>query len=256
MRQIEKHQQEGYLIVYMDETWFDSHNTAGMVWLDDTEKYTHSAAPPSKGKRIVICHTGTTESCVPNSLLLCGKKLSESYASYHDDMNGEVFEDWFKNTLLKNLPQDRQVLIVMDNAKYHSTLSEKTLTINMKENDMIPFTTKYNIKIPPQFPVKSVLLEKIHEANIPKKYLIDEMASAAGHSVLRLPPCYCAFNPIEMVWNQLKYHTQFSNIYTGQPEKVLNLFVNVCDHKIAKGHRENYVSHVITQGKEFRKGII
>ena len=48
-------------------------------------------------------------------------------------MNGDVFEDWLENTLLKNLPQGRKVLIVMDNAKYHSEVSEKTLTVNMKK---------------------------------------------------------------------------------------------------------------------------
>lgn len=62
---------------------------------------------------------------VPNSLLRLRKKLSESYANYHDDMNGDVFKIWFKNTFLKNLPQDRKVLIVMYNTRYHSRLSEK-----------------------------------------------------------------------------------------------------------------------------------
>ena len=103
-----------------------------MVWSDNTEKCTLSATP-SKGKRIVICHAGSTEGFVPNSLLLCGKKLSESYYDYHVDMNMDVFEDWFENTLLKNLPQGKKVLIVIDNAKYHSRLSEKKPTMNMKK---------------------------------------------------------------------------------------------------------------------------
>ena len=46
-------------------------------------------------------------------------------------MNGDVFEGWFENTLLKNLPQARKVLMEMD--KYHSTLSEKTPTMNVKK---------------------------------------------------------------------------------------------------------------------------
>ena len=51
------------------------------------------------------------------------KYFSESYANYHDDMNAEVFEKWFANTLIPNLPKDRKVVIVMDNAKYHSLLN-------------------------------------------------------------------------------------------------------------------------------------
>ena len=51
------------------------------------------------------------------------KYFSESYANYHDDMNAEVFEKWFANTLIPNLSKDRKVVIVMDNAKYHSLLN-------------------------------------------------------------------------------------------------------------------------------------
>ena len=54
-------------------------------------------------------------------------------------MNGHVFEKWFENALLKNLPQIRKVLKMMDNAKYHSRLSKETPTMNTKKNDMISY---------------------------------------------------------------------------------------------------------------------
>ena len=53
------------------------------------------------------------------------KKLSESFAEYHNDMNGKAFKDWFGNVLLPNLPKERNVVIVMDNAKYHSRLVKR-----------------------------------------------------------------------------------------------------------------------------------
>ena len=74
--------------MYLDETW--SNDTAKIAWSDDTEKCI-LLEPVSKGKRIVICHAGNTEGFVLNSLLLCGKKLSESYADYHNNMNGDMF---------------------------------------------------------------------------------------------------------------------------------------------------------------------
>ena len=123
----------------------------------------------------------------------------------------KFFENWLENSLLKNLPQDRKVLIVMDNNKYPSRLSKKTPTKSMrkkkkkKKTDMISFITKHHIEISSPYPVKPVLLEKIREANIPKKYVIDEMVTAAGCSVDCLPPYHCVFNQIEMVWNQLKH---------------------------------------------------
>jgi hypothetical protein len=35
-------------------------------------------------------------------------------------------------------------------------------------------------------------------------YAVDQIIHAAGHDVIRLPPYYCIFNPIEMVWSQAK----------------------------------------------------
>ncbi|XP_072375518.1 uncharacterized protein [Diabrotica undecimpunctata] len=35
-------------------------------------------------------------------------------------MNGESFEDWFKNKLIANLPKGEINVVVMDNAPYHS----------------------------------------------------------------------------------------------------------------------------------------
>ena len=34
LRKIEKLRSEGYLIVYIDETWFDSHDTTRKIWSD------------------------------------------------------------------------------------------------------------------------------------------------------------------------------------------------------------------------------
>ena len=42
---------------------------------------------------------------------------------------------------------------------------------------MISFMTKHHIEIPSLLPVKSVLLEKIRGANIPKKYVIHELVT-------------------------------------------------------------------------------
>ena len=42
-------------------------------------------------------------------LLPCGKDLSMSYADYHVDMRGIVFEDWFENMLTANLPKETKI---------------------------------------------------------------------------------------------------------------------------------------------------
>ena len=84
-----------------------------------------------------------------------------SYADYHDDMSGIVFEDQLENMLTGNLRKAKKVVIVMENSQYHSRFIEKTPTINMKKGEMIAFVSKHDIQIPNPISTKSVLLEKI-----------------------------------------------------------------------------------------------
>ena len=49
------------------------------------------------------------------------------------------------------------------------------------------------------------------------------MMEKGGSFVLRLPLYHCILNPIEMAWNQLKYHVCHLNVYTTNPSKVVDL---------------------------------
>ena len=60
-----------------------------------------------------------------------------SYADYHDDMSGIVFEGQLENTLTANLPKERKVVVMMEYAKYHSSFIKKAPTKNMKIDKMI-----------------------------------------------------------------------------------------------------------------------
>ena len=52
--------------------------------------------------------------------------------------------------------------------------------------------------------VRAELLHLVKQSLIIPKYVIDEMANEQGHVVLRLPPYHCEFNPIELIWAQIK----------------------------------------------------
>ena len=138
---------------------------------------------------------------------------------------GIVSEDWFENVLTANLPKEKKVVVVVDNAKYHCRFIEKAPIMNMKKDEMIAFMSKHDIEIPNPISTKSVLWEKILIIfeNIEKQYVIDSLVEKAGYTVLRLPLYHCILNPIEMSWSQLKYHVRHLNFYTSNPSKIVDL---------------------------------
>ena len=69
---VHKYHEDGYLIVYLDETWFVSHDAVRMLRSDST-KSSSLSEPPLRGKRAVKCHAGKSKSFLEYSLLLCGK---------------------------------------------------------------------------------------------------------------------------------------------------------------------------------------
>ena len=72
LNKVHKYCEDGYLIVYLDETWFVSHDTVRVLWSDST-KSCSSSGPPLRGKRVVKCHAGKSKNFLEHSLLLCGK---------------------------------------------------------------------------------------------------------------------------------------------------------------------------------------
>ena len=83
-------------------------------------------------------------------------------------MNNDVFETWFDNKLLPNLPGDRNTLIELGNAKFYCRLVGKTPAVKMRKNGLIEFMKKYNITIPEPVPTKPILLSLIKEADVSK----------------------------------------------------------------------------------------
>ena len=69
---VHKYHEDGYLIIYLDETWFISHDTVQMLW-SDGRKNSSLSEPPLRGKRVVKFHTGKSKSFLEYFLLLCGK---------------------------------------------------------------------------------------------------------------------------------------------------------------------------------------
>ncbi|XP_050316176.1 uncharacterized protein LOC126750570 [Anthonomus grandis grandis] len=93
-----------------DETWVNAGHTVSKVW------------------------TGTTVTTARNAFI-AGQLVFESKQTkdYHEEMNAQVFEEWFEN-ILPSL--ENGCVIVLDNASYHTRKLDKTPTSATKKGDI------------------------------------------------------------------------------------------------------------------------
>ena len=138
---------------------------------------------------------------IPNTTLIFRSK--KNTGDYHDEMTGEHFEEWFEHKLLPNIPPNS--LIVMDNASYHSQRLEEVPVKSWTKTKMIEWLEGKGISYPPQA-LRSEIFSIIQGEGVTPRYVVDEMAHAAGHEVVRLPVAHCTLNPIELAWAQVKGH--------------------------------------------------
>ena len=69
---VHKYHEDGYLIVYLDKTWFVSYDTVQMLW-SNGRKCSSLSEPPLRGKRVVKFHAWKSKTFLEYFLLLCGK---------------------------------------------------------------------------------------------------------------------------------------------------------------------------------------
>lgn len=208
LREIKKVREQNRKIYFTDETWLNEGHTRDKVWMDPAILTPRQAfneglstglrAPSGKGKRLIITHIGSSTGFVDGGLLCF---VSGSSGDYHEDMNGDVYEKWFKETLSRLDPNS---VIVLDNASYHSRKKNKAPSTATKKEDIKIWLRSNNISFEDDM-VRAELLSivKRHKTHY-ETYVIDDIAQAAGHKVLRLPPYHCELNPIELVWAQVK----------------------------------------------------
>ncbi|XP_063929902.1 uncharacterized protein C21orf140 homolog [Zophobas morio] len=205
---IRQFREEGRYIVYVDETWYDTHDLVKKDLTDGTENC-YLQGPPSRGKRIIILHAGGTDGWMPNGLLLSAKQIKNCSADYHCDMDATLNGDSYGQCQLS-----------------FKTIKQNTNNVH-KKDDIIHFMRHNDIDIPACKATKKDLLNCIKQLNMPKQYRIDQIAKEHGHIVLRFPPSYCVLNPIELIWSSLKRSIRRNNTTPNS------------------GAQKNYVKHVI-----------
>lgn len=191
-------------IFYLDETWLDQNHTSSHVW-----QYSNNDGgldlPISKFPKLVLLHIGSAKTgFLPQCKYLC----NHSEMNGQTEMNSDVFGAWFSK-MLKALEEPS--VIVMDNASYHSAELNKAPMINSPKQTIRNWLEEKKIPFSP-LETKVELLEKV-KINKKKErvYKLDEEARKAGHEVVRLPPYHCLYNPIELIWAQVKNEVASKN---------------------------------------------
>ncbi|KAJ4450356.1 hypothetical protein ANN_01777 [Periplaneta americana] len=149
----------GHKIIFLDETWYDTHDVPKKGWDDGCCSCAFNA-PVSRGKRIMVLHAGSSDGWVPNCLFLSARNIGDSKADSHDEMNSEIFEDWFTNKLMKNLPTSPPCIIVTDNAAYHSRLQFRLPNRSTRKDDIISFMVQHNLEVPNPLPTMTREIER------------------------------------------------------------------------------------------------
>ena len=151
-----------------------------------------------KGSRLAILHAGTKNGFVQNAELIFQAKDDWDF---HNQMNASLFEEWFRNQLLPNIPP--RSVIVMDNAACHSVKLEKRPNTSWSKAELRDWLMRKGVQ-PEQNATKAQLHELAKGTDVSTVCVIDKIAEEAGHRVLRLPPFHYQYNPIERIYAQVK----------------------------------------------------
>lgn len=186
LRNIRAVRESGKKIYYLDETWINTGHVTPKVWSEETVTTARQAFvnglstglknPTGKGQRLIILHIGSGDGFVEGGLLLFQSKKT---GDYHEEINIQVFEQWFENILPR---LEENCVIVMDNASYHSRKIDKKPTSCMKKADIQSWLTKKNISFE-EVMVKAELLTLVKESCHKNQYVIDEMARDCNRTV-------------------------------------------------------------------------
>ena len=185
--------------IYLDETFINKNHSNQFTWYFD-EDGPDVNKPAGKGERLIVVNAITADGWVNNAQLIFEAK--KKTGDYHGQMNWGNFSKWFTEQLLPNIPKNS--IIIMDNASYHNTIEENSFP---KSNTRKQALRKWldDKKIPWGEDMLKAELYTLCKSFEPKpEYMIDKIAEAKGHSILRTPQYHPELQPIEMCWGVVK----------------------------------------------------
>lgn len=185
--------------VYLDESYVNKNHSNDFTWYSN-EDGPWIQKPTGNGERFVIVNAITKNGWVPGAKLVF--KSARKTGDYHGQMNAELFQKWFKERLLPNIPANS--LIIMDNAAYHTPLAENSAPTDSCSKSKIQHWLECNKLYCSPDCLRAELVEVLKKFAPEPTYAIDEIAKQHGHEVVRTPPYHPELQPIEICWGVLK----------------------------------------------------
>ncbi len=118
--------------IYLDETYVNKNHSNDFVWYSGDDG-PWIQKPTGNGERLIIINAISKNGWVKNAKLVF--KSTRKTGDYHGQMNGELFQKWFTEKLIPNLPEESN--IILDNASYHNVLSEISAPISLSSKQRI-----------------------------------------------------------------------------------------------------------------------
>jgi transposase len=197
--------------VYLDESYVNKNHSKDFIWYSG-EDGPWTQKPTGKGERLIIINAITRSGWVPGAKLVF--KSTRKTGDYHGQMNSDLFQKWFVEMLLENIPPNS--LIIMDNASYHNTLAEYSPPTPLcSKKRILEWLEKNKIYCRTDC-LKPELVEILKKIAPEPSYAIDEIARSKGHEVIRTPPYHPELQPIETCWGVVKNHIARHSDFTMQ----------------------------------------
>jgi len=197
--------------VYLDESYVNKNHSKDFIWYSG-EDGPWTQKPTGKGERLIIINAITRSGWVPGAKLVF--KSTRKTGDYHGQMNSDLFQKWFVEMLLENIPPNS--LIIMDNASYHNTLAEHSPPTPLcSKKRILKWLEKNKIYCRTDC-LKPELVEILKKIAPEPSYAIDEIARYKGHEVIRTPPYHPELQPIETCWGVVKNHIARHSDFTMQ----------------------------------------
>jgi len=215
LRDIRRFRQAGRTIYYLDETWVNF-GRAESAQRELVEGYPQEAKRPSGYEGCLIAaHIGSEDGFLDGGLLIFNSKKGKNEYRFPTEMDEPTFEKWFQTLLPKLKPNS---IIVLDNARCHSALVEKLPSRSWKKDEIQKWLRDKGVEFTSCLVVAELLKLTKGVRDKYHAYKVDLMANEHGHTVLRLPPYHSEFNPMEMIWTQIKSYLETNSKTSKQAE--------------------------------------